>query len=72
VFEVDIKVNGTMVGVLHGRNVLKADDDHHLYEYYYHDLEHHLIYQGEVFHNSGDGIFELVSAMLRHVDGQRR
>lgn len=67
-FTAEIRVNGSLVAHLYGRNVEVLSDGQCEYDYEYYEVDHpgQLLKIGSVAHDQEDGIAALVSKILAH------
>jgi hypothetical protein len=65
-FTVELKVNGAMIGHIHGVNkgLHPEGKGETIYEYEYYDVEERDLIKGKVFHKKGDGIKHLIRLIL--------
>lgn len=64
-FTAEIRVNGTLVAHLYGRNVGESGELHK-YDYEYYQTAEGGLKMGSVIHDQEDGIAALVSKILAH------
>ena len=71
-FTVELKVNGALIGHVHGINKgfhLEVDGEA-LYEYEYYDVEARSLTKGNIFHNRDDGIKCLIKSILDDLESK--
>jgi hypothetical protein len=66
-FTVEIKVNGSLIGHIYGRNMSGDKDGKCWYNYEYYEPETRHVMKGTVPHKREDGIRALVTTILNHV-----
>lgn len=67
-FTVEIKINGTMLGHIYGRNLQVQEGGLDRYEYEYYEPEIPKLRCGTVLHGRKNGIRKLVKIILDDVD----
>lgn len=71
-FTAELKINGSLIGVLYGHNLDRMDDKGRtLYEYSYWEPMQKEAIEGTIAHFYGEGLDTLVSAILRETSEQR-
>jgi len=71
-FSVELRVNGSLIGHIYGRNVTqqssRKEEDEYAYEYY--EPEQALLIKGRVSHSRPNGLRRLVQLILNDVDAE--
>lgn len=68
-FTVEIRINGSMISHIYGRNVSESQTSgKHVYDFEYYQPETRKIQKGQVEHNRSDGINSLISSILDIVE----
>ena len=70
-FTTEIRVNGTLIGHVYGRNLMETKDgkDHYTFEYYAPENPGEVV-KGDVWHTRSDGIRKLLVKILQEVEKQ--
>jgi hypothetical protein len=68
-FTVELRVNGTMVSHIYGRNIAPACSGKHRYEYEYYEIERRQTHRGVVEHRRESGIRALIASILEDIPG---
>jgi len=66
---VELKVNGTLIGYVYGKNIAPVPGGKYRYEYEYYEPELRELKTGVVLHKREDGLRTLVAAILEDVGG---
>lgn len=69
-FTIEIKINGTMIGHIYGRNLCVQENGLSLYDYEYYEPEIPKLQRGTISHCREQGIRKLVKLILSDVDKQ--
>ena len=65
-FSIEIKINGSMIGHIYGRNIGNTGaKDQYIYEYYEPELRK--VISGNVNHKRSNGIRELLAVILKDI-----
>jgi len=67
-FTMEIRINGTMIAHIYGRNTGETKDGAHEYVYELYETETRGVVNGTVYHKRQEGIKKLVSAILADAD----
>ena len=63
-FTVELKINGALVGHIHGQNIGNLDCNNCEYSYEYYDVSKREISKGTITHARSDGIRNLIRTIL--------
>jgi hypothetical protein len=66
-FTIEVKINGSLISHIYGRNIGDGPDGASQYAYEYYEPEIRKVVKGEVFHARGEGIRSLVQKILADV-----
>lgn len=67
-FTVELKINGSLIGHIYGRNMGQVTSGETKYEYDYYDVDRREQTKGELLFQREDGIRALVAAILSNED----
>ena len=71
-FEVDIKINGCLIGHVYGHNKGRSsfkEEDSYFYRYY--EVQNGATYEGELTHSREEGIEPLVQKIFNKIVSQK-
>lgn len=66
-FTVEIRINGTLISHIYGRNIAPLPNGKSRYEYEYYEAESRKVQTGTVEHRREDGLRSLVTEILNNV-----
>ena len=68
-FTVELKINGALIGHIHGQNITTESNSGECeYSYEYYDVQKKEINRGQVVHNRPDGIRNLIKIILEDLE----
>lgn len=67
-FTVEIKINGSLIGHIYGRNTGEYKGSKVKYDYEYYEPEEPGVRKGQVFHSRESGIRPLIAAILKDLE----
>lgn len=68
-FTFEIRINGSLVGHIYGRNKGAVGNGEHCYDYEHYEPEKRVVRPGTVRHAQKDGINKLVARILADISG---
>ncbi len=67
-FTVELKINGALIGHIHGVNKGIGQEGATTYDYDYYDVEKGDLSKGRIFHKREDGINHLIKLILEDLE----